>query len=102
EIAKLSDAARSTSLSTFLLFIGTISFDIGLINLLPIPALDGGHIFFLLLEGITRREFSVKIKERVTMIGFAFLICVMVVVLYYDILKTGPVQELIKTLGTRG
>ena len=67
EIAKLSDAARSTSLSTFLLFIGTISFDIGLINLLPIPALDGGHIFFLLLEGITRRELSIRVKERVTM-----------------------------------
>jgi len=102
DIARLSQATRKSGLSTFLLFIGTISFDIGLINLLPIPALDGGHIFFLLLEGITRREFSVKVKERVTMIGFAFLICVMVVVLYYDILKTGPVQELIKSLGNRG
>ena len=102
DIARLSQATRKSGLSTFLLFIGTISFNIGLINLLPIPALDGGHIFFLLLEGITRREFSIKVKERVTMIGFAFLICVMVVVLYYDILKTGPVQELIKTIGTRG
>jgi regulator of sigma E protease len=98
EIAKLSDAARSTSLSTFLLFIGTISFDIGLINLLPIPALDGGHIFFLLLEGITRREFSIRVKERLTMVGFVFLIGVMVVVLYYDILRTGTVQHLLETL----
>jgi len=101
EIAKLSDAARSASLSTFLLFIGTISFDIGLINLLPIPALDGGHIFFLLLEGITRREFSIRWKERLTMVGFVFLIGVMVIVLYYDILRTGTVQDLLKSLGNR-
>ncbi len=99
EIAKLSDAARSTSLSTFLLFIGTISFDIGLINLLPIPALDGGHIFFLLLEGITRRELSIRVKERVTMVGFVFLIGVMLVVLYYDILRTGTVQHLLEQFG---
>jgi regulator of sigma E protease len=98
EIAKLSNVARTQSLSTFLLFIGTISFDIGLINLLPIPALDGGHIFFLLLEGITRREFSVRLKERLTMIGFVFLIGVMCVVLYYDISRTGPIQQLIESL----
>ncbi|MCI0413794.1 RIP metalloprotease RseP, partial [bacterium] len=91
DIAKFSDAARNIGLSTFLLFIGTISFDIGLINLLPIPALDGGHIFFLLLEGITRREFSIQLKERLTMVGFVFLIGVMLVVLYYDILRTGTV-----------
>lgn len=101
DIAKMSSAARKTSWTTFLLFIGTISFDIGLINLLPIPALDGGHLFFLVLEGITRREFSIRLKERVTMIGFAFLICVMVVVLYYDVLRTGPVQRLLQTLGVQ-
>jgi regulator of sigma E protease len=99
DIAKMSDAALKTSLSTFLLFIGTISFDIGLINLLPIPALDGGHILFLVVEGITRRELSIKVKERMSMIGFAFLICVMVVVLYYDLLRTGPIQKLIESLG---
>ena len=100
-IAGLSQSARESGLSTFLMFIGAISFDIGLINLLPIPALDGGHIFFLLLEGIFRREFSVKLKERLTMVGFVFLISLMVVVLYYDVLKTGPMQKLIEALGTR-
>jgi regulator of sigma E protease len=98
DIARLSQATRKTGLSTFLLFIGTISFDIGIINLLPIPALDGGHLFFLILEGIFRREFSIKLKERMTMIGFVFLICVMVVVLYYDLLKTGPVQKLLESI----
>jgi regulator of sigma E protease len=101
EISRLSDATRKSGISTFLLFIGTISFDIGLINLLPIPALDGGHIFFLLVEGIFRREISVKLKERITVVGFVFLICVMVVVLYYDVLKTGAVQKLLDTLGPR-
>lgn len=101
QIADLSQSARQSGLSTFLMFIGTISFDIGLINLLPIPALDGGHLFFLVLEGIFRREFSIKLKERLTMVGFVFLISLMVVVLYYDILKTGPMQKLMETLGTR-
>ncbi|HJZ12162.1 MAG TPA: site-2 protease family protein, partial [Acidobacteriota bacterium] len=101
DIARLSQATRETGIATFLLFIGTISFDIGLINLLPIPALDGGHIFFLLVEGIFRRELSIKLKERITVIGFVFLICVMFVVLYYDILKTGAVQRLLDTL-TKG
>lgn len=96
DIARMSQDAARTSWTTFLLFIGTISFDIGLINLLPIPALDGGHLFFLVLEGLVRREFSIKVKERVTMVGFAFLICVMVVVLFYDIQRTGPVQDLIE------
>jgi regulator of sigma E protease len=96
DIARLSDVTRQTGFSTFLLFIGTISFDIGIINLLPIPALDGGHIFFLLVEGIFRREISVKVKERVTMLGFFFLICVMVVVLYYDVLKISAVQRLLE------
>jgi hypothetical protein len=53
------------------------------------------------LEGIFRREFSVKLKERLTMIGFVFLISLMVVVLYYDILKTGPMQKILEALGTR-
>lgn len=97
-IAKMSQAARDSGLSRFLLFIGIVSFDIGLINLLPIPALDGGHLFFLVVEGIIRRELSVKLKERVTMVGFFFLIGVMVVVLYYDILKTGPIQKLLQTI----
>jgi regulator of sigma E protease len=97
-IAKMSQAARETGLSRFLLFIGIVSFDIGLINLLPIPALDGGHLFFLMVEGVIRRELSIKLKERVTMVGFFFLIGVMVVVLYYDILKTGPIQKLLQTI----
>ena len=98
QIADMSSAARKAGLSAFLMFIGNVSFDIGLINLLPIPALDGGHLFFLLLEGIFRREFSIRLKERVTIVGFVFLIGVMVVVLYYDVLKTGPVQRLIEVI----
>lgn len=97
DIARLSQATRESGLSTFLLFIGTISFDIGIINLLPIPALDGGHIFFLLIEAVFRRELSVRLKERITIVGFIFLIGVMAVVLYYDVLKTGTVQKLIES-----
>lgn len=102
DIAGMSQMARQSGWSTFLQFIGRISFQIGLINLLPIPALDGGHLFFLVVEGVIRREISVKLKERITMVGFAFLIGVMVVVLYYDIQKTEPVQRLIESFRNKG
>ncbi len=97
EIARWSDATRQSGLSTFLMFIGTVSFDIGIINLLPIPALDGGHIFFLLIEGIFRREISVKVKERITVVGFVFLIFIMVVVLSYDLLKITAVKNILES-----
>ena len=48
----------------------SISLNLGLLNLLPIPVLDGGHILILLLEGLTRRDFSVRVKERMLLAGF--------------------------------
>ena len=88
EIARYSGAAARTR-DPFLLFwfMGVVSLQLGLLNLLPIPVLDGGHIAVLLFEGIIRRDLSMQVKERMMTIGVVLLVTLMLVVITYDILK---------------
>ena len=72
----------------------SISLNLGLLNLLPIPVLDGGHILILLLEGLTRRDFSVRVKERMLLAGFVLLMLLMVTVIYNDLTRIHWVENL--------
>jgi regulator of sigma E protease len=63
-----------------------ISLQLGIMNLLPIPVLDGGHIMILMVEGVARRDLSLQVKERIQQIGFAALATLMLVVLYNDVI----------------
>ena len=63
-----------------------ISLQLGIMNLLPIPVLDGGHIMILLIEGVARRDLSMRVKERIQQVGFAVLAALMIVVLYNDVI----------------
>jgi regulator of sigma E protease len=69
-----------------------ISVNLGLMNLLPIPILDGGVILLLLVEFVMGHDLSISVKERVIQVSFVFLLTVMVYVLYNDVLKVaaGP------------
>jgi regulator of sigma E protease len=67
-----------------------ISLNLGIFNLLPIPILDGGVILFLFIEGIMRRDVSLRIKERVYQAAFVFLVLFAVMVIYNDLAKTLP------------
>ncbi|MGZ4779913.1 MAG: site-2 protease family protein, partial [Thermoanaerobaculia bacterium] len=64
-----------------------ISLQLGVMNLLPIPVLDGGHIMILLIEGAVRRDLSLRVKERIQQLGFAVLAALMIVVLYNDVIS---------------
>jgi regulator of sigma E protease len=64
-----------------------ISLNLGILNLLPIPILDGGVILFLLIEGIMRRDISMSIKERVYQAAFVFIVLFFVMVIYNDLMK---------------
>jgi regulator of sigma E protease len=64
-----------------------ISLQLGIMNLLPIPVLDGGHIMILLIEGIARRDLSLRVKERIQQVGFAALAMLMLVVIYNDVIS---------------
>jgi regulator of sigma E protease len=65
-----------------------LSITLAIMNMLPIPALDGGHFMFLLYEGITRREPSAKVRMGLQQIGFLFLVGLIILVTFNDILRT--------------
>jgi regulator of sigma E protease len=67
-----------------------ISLNLGIMNLLPIPVLDGGVIAIILLETLIRRDLTLAIRERITQVGFVMLILLAVVVTYNDIIRTLP------------
>ncbi len=71
-------------------WIAFISLQLGILNLLPIPVLDGGHILLLAVEGLMRRELSDKVKERVMQAGFLFLITIFGIIMFFDIKKILP------------
>ena len=90
EIAALSGAAARSGFKVLLHLMGIISISIGILNLLPIPILDGGQITVLLFEGLRRRDLSLKVKERIQQVGFALVVVLMVMVLYFDLVKNLP------------
>ena len=94
-IAQLAGGAAQASFLDLFTLMAMISLNLGLINLLPIPVLDGGHIFILLVEGIARRDLSMKVKEQLLVAGFVVLMAVMVTVLYNDLMRIGFVERLV-------
>ena len=85
-IARISGEALRTGWLPTVGLMAMISLQLGVMNLLPIPVLDGGHIMILLIEGIARRELSIRVKERIQQVGFAVLATLMIVVLYNDVI----------------
>ena len=70
-----------------------ISLNLGILNLLPIPVLDGGHIAILALEGVSRRDFSLRAKERLLLVGFVALMMLMVTVIYNDLTRISWIER---------
>ena len=68
-----------------LLFLGFLSVNLAVLNFLPIPVLDGGHMVFLLWEGVTRRKPSRKVLEMATYCGFFFVVGLMIFVICLDV-----------------
>ncbi len=90
-IARASgDAARQPGWTPLLGLMAMISLNLGILNLLPIPILDGGIILLLAIEAIMRRDISLRIKERIYQTAFVFLVLFFVVVIYNDIMKALP------------
>jgi regulator of sigma E protease len=87
-IAQLSGEAYKEGIPSLLMLVSFISLQLGIFNLLPIPILDGGVILLLLVEGLIRRDLSLKVKERIAQVGMAFLLLLAVFVMYNDLIKT--------------
>jgi regulator of sigma E protease len=91
EIARYSGgAARTGDPRVLLSFMAIVSLQLGLLNLLPIPVLDGGHIAIILFEGLIRRDLSMKVKERMLQVGMILLMTLMLVVITFDVIKSLP------------
>ena len=74
-------------LESLLMFMAVISINLGILNLLPIPILDGGHLLFFLVEGVMRRPLDVRHREIMQQVGLVILIGLMAFAFYNDILR---------------
>jgi regulator of sigma E protease len=92
-IGKLAGEFAEVGLFSFILLMAMISVNLGVLNLLPIPILDGGHIFFLFLEAIKGKPISLKKMEIAQQIGLAILLSLMIFVFYNDIDRLGGITE---------
>jgi regulator of sigma E protease len=90
EIAALTGAAARTGFRHLIQLMGLISISIAILNLLPIPVLDGGQILILLIEEVFRRDLSLRVKERINQVGLVLIVTLMVMVLYFDLVKNVP------------
>ena len=86
-IASMSGKAMRSGLWDFMTFIAIIALNLGIINLFPIPALDGGRILFTLLEIIARRRLPGKVEEWIHTAGFVVLISLMILITCNDVYK---------------
>ena len=93
-IAQLSGEYASISFIALLGLMANLSLNLGLVNLLPIPVLDGGHIFIMALEGVARRDFSMRVKEKMLLAGFVVLMMLMVTVIYNDLTRIAWIERL--------
>jgi regulator of sigma E protease len=69
----------------YILFLGIISINLAIVNFLPIPVLDGGHMVFLIYEKLCRRPASRQVRVATTYLGLAFILCLMIFVIYLDL-----------------
>lgn len=86
-IANLVGDAEKIGLINLLLLTALISINLAVINFVPFPALDGGRLLFLVIEGIIRKPLNVKFTQRANQIGFVLLLLLMAVITYKDIIK---------------
>ncbi len=89
-IITVSGQAAEAGWATLITLIALISLNLGVLNILPIPILDGGVIMLLLIESVMGRDLSMRMKERIVQVSFVFLLMLTVIVLYNDVVKLLP------------
>jgi regulator of sigma E protease len=90
EIAAQSGAAAREGFKMLLHLMGFLSIGIAIMNLMPIPILDGGQTLILMVEGVIRRDLSLRVKEAIAHVGFILIVLLTVMVLWFDLLKHMP------------
>lgn len=85
KIAEVSGAVFKNGVTAVLVWTALLSINLGLLNLLPIPVLDGGHLLFFAIEGVTGRRFAPIIQDWIMRFGVAFLVGLMILMTLFDI-----------------
>jgi len=88
-----SGQAYQAGFSTLFTFMALISLNLGILNIMPIPILDGGVILLLIIESLLGRDLSLRMKERIVQASVVFILMVMVIVLYNDVVKLLPPSQ---------
>ena len=86
-IAQMAGEQAKAGIMSFVWFIALLSVNLGIINLFPIPVLDGGHLLFFGIEAATGKAVSDKLREKLVQLGAAVLVALMVFVFYNDIVR---------------
>lgn len=92
-IIRISGQMMQQGLAALISLMAVISLNLGIINLLPIPILDGGVMLLLVIEGLMRQDLSLAVKERIVQVSFVFLLAIIAVVIYNDVVKLMPVRS---------
>jgi regulator of sigma E protease len=87
KIAQFAAKSADSGILSFLYFLALLSLSLAIINIMPFPVLDGGHLLIILIESITKREIPVKVKVAIQNVGFVLLLLLMAFILYNDILN---------------
>jgi regulator of sigma E protease len=93
-IAQLSGESAQLGLFAIFNLMASLSLNLGLLNLMPVPVLDGGHIFIMAMEGVARRDFSMRVKEKMLLAGFVVLMMLMVTAIYNDLTRITWIERL--------
>lgn len=99
KIAQVSGQAATLGIESFIFFAALISINLGFINLLPIPMLDGGHLLFYGIEAVQRRPVSERVQEWAYKSGLAVLLTMMVLVTFNDLSSFGLWKSLSGLIG---
>ena len=92
-IAQMSGDMAEIGFLALLSLMSMLSLNLGILNLLPVPVLDGGHIMIMALEGVSRRDFSMRAKERMLLVGFVMLMMLMITVVYNDLTRVAWIER---------
>lgn len=87
KIAQLAAKSADVGIESFLFFLAILSLSLAIINIMPFPVLDGGHLVIIIIETIARREIPVKVKVAIQNTGFVLLLLLMAFIIYNDILS---------------
>jgi regulator of sigma E protease len=87
KIAQIATTSADRGVLSFLYFLALLSLSLAIINIMPFPVLDGGHLVMILIEGAMKREIPIKIKVAIQNAGFVILLLLMAFIIYNDILN---------------